>query len=74
MSEKCDEEIYKNGAGVAVLSGPSGVIEAIVKTASSRCGEKMDWYYVGGRALVKTLGDAQKAAKAIHSCMPESLQ
>lgn len=70
MGEQCDEEIYKNGTGVVVLEGRSKVVEAIVQTASMQSGIKMDWHYVAGRAMVKTLGDAAEARKAIESVTP----
>jgi hypothetical protein len=70
---QCDGSIYKNGSVVGWLSGQSDVIEAIVVSASSHVGIKMDWHYIGGRACVKTLGNVEKATTALKACMPELL-
>lgn len=50
-------------AHVATISGPSIVIEIIVKVASVECGIPMDWNYVGGRGIIWT-----KNQKNIKNC------
>ncbi len=74
MSDKCNEEIYKKGSVVAMLSGCTSVIESIVVQASKDSGIEMDWHYFAVRGIIKTLGDVKLAASAINSCMPQNLE
>lgn len=67
--EPCNKKIYKEGKTVAVLTGPSRLIEAIVREAS-RTGPEMDWHFAAGRAIVKTLGDVDTAYKELQAVMP----
>lgn len=69
----CNQEIYEKGAVVAILDARSQVAEAVVKSASESSGIEIDWHYVAGRAVVKTLGDAVKAKRAIEFAMPSEL-
>ena len=63
----CDEDIYKNGDIVGVIDGTrSGIVEGLVYEASRESGIKMDWHYVAGRAVVKTLGDVERARDALQ--------
>lgn len=67
----CDHKIYSTGAFVAVMDGASAkLIERLVNEASEACCQKMDWHYMGGRAVVRTLGDVRKCRGAIVAFMP----
>ena len=68
--DKCDHEIYEKGNVVAILIGGKMAIEGMVQEAS-RYGPKMDWHYVAGRAVVKTLGDVDEARKALREELPQ---
>jgi len=57
---------------VAILAGPSLVIESVVAKAEQSSGIKMDWCYQGGRAFVQALGDRKKARSAIYCAIPNS--
>jgi len=57
---------------VAMLSGPSICIEAIVFSACKDSGIDMDWCFLGGRAIVYSLGDVEESKKAIFHATPES--
>jgi len=59
---------------VAILSGPSIVIEAIVYKASKNSGIPMDWGFSMGRAFVHAIGDVNKAAAAIRDVWPCRMQ
>ena len=61
---------FNSAECVAILHGPSVVIEAVVFTASEKSGIPMDWGYCGGRAAVYALGDATKARSALASALP----
>ncbi len=58
---------------VASLSGSCAVIECIVQEASHKSGIKMDWDYVGGRAMIHADGDPDKAREELIWCMPTGL-
>lgn len=69
----CDSSISKEGVQIAIVAGPSVVIEIIVKKASINCNIPMDWHYVGGRGVVYAKGteeDIQKAKLELRVCMP----
>lgn len=57
---------------VAMLAGPSVVVEVIVRNASLNSGHEMVWGYVGGRALVHSLGDRIECRSAIFYAFPVS--
>jgi hypothetical protein len=68
----CDQEVYKNGAHVFTThSIPSNAMEGWVKQVAERSGQRVDWHFVGGRAVVKALGDIPKVMQAIEDLMPE---
>lgn len=67
--DPCDNDIYKNGSVVMVVQGGMLAIDGFVAEAS-RLGVKMDWHYVGGRAVVKTLGDVSIARDNLKNSMP----
>lgn len=69
--EKCDEEIYAHGTPIAMIAGSSLDIQEIVEEASSLSGIQMDWHYVAGRGVIKTLGDAKLAYHWLSLCMPQ---
>ena len=73
LASSCDEDIYKNGKVVAMLSGEARAIESLVAEANRVTEHKMDWHYFGGRAIVKTLGDVVEADKALRGAYPEWL-
>ena len=64
----CDTDIYKNGKVVMIIAGGSEMIEAAVIEASI-IGPTMDWYFAGGRAVVKTLGDTCDAFDALNTVL-----
>lgn len=52
----CDPDIYENGNVIAIMTGPSTAIEAIVVRVRQLTNVRIDWHYVGGRGVVKVLG------------------
>lgn len=70
MSLKMNPDIYKNGVIIGVMVGSTEAIEAIVKEASEKSGQPIDWHRAVGRAVVKTTGDTVAATQALHSAIP----
>jgi len=59
---ECDKKVYKKGEHIAtIINLESDEIERLVKSASNDSGQRIDWHYFGGRAVVKALGDLDKA-------------
>ena len=46
-------------------------MEGWVKKVAELSGQSVDWHFVGGRAVVKALGDLGKVAEAIEALRPE---
>ena len=59
---------------VAVLAGPAVVIEVVVQKAMKETGIRMDWGYIGGRAIVhadvQTEKEHNKAGEALQYNIP----
>jgi hypothetical protein len=59
----CRPDIFEEGEHVCTIAGvPARVIEAHVRAAADLTGEPVDWHYIGGRAVVRALGDTAKVA------------
>lgn len=53
----CDDEIYKHGDQVCVIAGSANAVERWVRGIASLANARVDWHYIGGRAVVLHLGD-----------------
>jgi hypothetical protein len=59
---------------VAVLCGPTEVIEAVVRRASDKSGLLMDWHFAGGRGIVRSWCNRDKCRSALYtSCVTSDL-
>ncbi len=68
----CDQEVFKDGHVVLIThSIPSQKFEAWVQKVAAFSGQRVDWHFVAGRAVVKALGDKARVHKAIEELMPE---
>jgi hypothetical protein len=68
----CDQEVFNKGKHVFTTHTiPSNAMEGWVKQVAERSGQRVDWHFVGGRAIVKALGDIPKVEQAIQDLMPE---
>ncbi|MCX6746147.1 MAG: hypothetical protein NTX00_03990 [Candidatus Parcubacteria bacterium] len=75
VKERCDPKVYKKGIHVFTThSIPSEKIEEWVKKIAQQSGQKVDWHYFAGRAIVKALGNIEKVRAAIKELMPEHEQ
>lgn len=77
--QDCNPEVFSDGKAVALLyqgKGRMWHIEALIREvarASDTVG-KTDWSYTAGRAIVRTVGDADKVSKAIVDLWPQYAQ
>ena len=68
----CDPEVFKKGKDIFMThSIPSNAMEGWVKKVANLSGQKVDWYFFGGRAIVKALGDCDKVVDVINQLLPE---
>lgn len=66
----CADDCYQS-KGILVVSGPRPtVLDAWCEAVREESGEKLDWHYMGGRAVFRSPGDYQKIAQAIHHLLP----
>ncbi len=54
-SEKCGQDVYKNGKVIGFFNMPKAKAEEFCKSMTEQTGQKHDWHYVGGRVCVKAL-------------------
>lgn len=68
----CDTEVYNKGETIFVTHTiGSEEIEKWVKKIAKKSGQKVDWFFMGGRAVVKCVGNFDKARKALAELKPE---
>lgn len=68
----CDDEIYRTGSVVFQTYGvSSNRMESWVKNIARDSGQRVDWLFVAGCAVVKAIGDLAAVHKSIESNMPE---
>ena len=68
MSDKCDSDVYENGTRVFLTHTISAKdVEKWVKAVAEKSGQKVDWHYVGGRAVILALGDLEKVYDALSA-------
>lgn len=73
-SEKCDREVYENGRAICMLVAPKAKIEKWVQSIATESKQRVDWYYMAGRAVVLFLGKRAKVAAAINKLPPPSAE
>lgn len=62
----CDLDIFEVGKVVKMLAGvKSAAMEVWINRVRKASGERVDWHYAAGRAVVKYVGDGSKVAAAI---------
>lgn len=74
--DRCDQEVWEKGIGVFLITGgTSQAIEGLVQRCASDLGLKVDWNYIGGRAIVRVIGDESvqtQVAEWMESNLPMS--
>lgn len=68
IHEPCDQKVFDKGTVIAVFELGSDAMEAVVKDKRKYHPDvKIDWHYMGGRAVVKALGETNDVAAAFQS-------
>lgn len=68
----CDDEVFRSGTHIFTThSIPSNAMEGWVREVAERSGQRVDWYFVAGRAVVKALGDIVAVRVAVKELMPK---
>ena len=55
MTDKCDDEVYKNGTSLGLFNMTKAEAEEYCKKQTEEKGYKHDWHYVAGRVHIKAL-------------------
>lgn len=71
MSDRCDQEVFENGASLLAIDGWAKDVEPWVQRVAEQSGQRVDWHYSGGRAHVLVLGDHAAATRAAQELAPE---
>jgi hypothetical protein len=67
----CDKDIYLNGTVVLITHTiPSNAMERWVQAVNRISGQSVDWYYLQGKAIVKTTGNVSMVKEAIEYLKP----
>lgn len=68
----CARDIMERGEAVFIThSIPSNAMERWVRSIAERSFQRVDWHFVGGRAVVLAIGDLDLVREAIETLMPE---
>lgn len=63
----CDQEIYSSGEVMCVIRDvTSNKMEQWVKRIAAESGQRVDWHYVAGAAVMKALGDTKAVCAAME--------
>jgi len=70
--DQCDREVFKTGIAVMVTHTiSSNDVEAWVRKVAEYSGQKVDWHYMGGRAVIRAVGDIDAVDAVIQELLPE---
>lgn len=65
---QCEQDIFQDGEVVFITNTIGSVqIENWIVKIREESKQKIDWYFAGGRAVIKTLGDIAVIKKAISN-------
>jgi len=75
MVEEMEQEIFEKGQAVFISHSINTTqFEEWVKKVAALSGQRVDWHFMGGRAVVRCLGDAEKVKQAILDLFDEHEQ
>lgn len=70
--EKCDPTVYEIGTVVFLTNTiRTKRMEPWIRNVRARSGQPVDWHWIGGRAVVKAMGDLDKVREAIIALRAE---
>ena len=67
----CNPNIFKKGTAVFITDLPAEDAESWVKEVAQASGQPVDWSYMGGRVVVKALGDLDRVKAAITALLSQ---
>lgn len=62
-TDQCDNKVFERGQVILMIDAPKAEIENLCRAVTKATKCKVDWSYMGGRAIVRHLGD-RAAVKA----------
>lgn len=69
---RCDPEVYSKGTTVGLTHTiASCAMEKWVQKVAKESDQRVDWFFMGGRAVIRALGDLEKVREAIQKLLPE---
>jgi hypothetical protein len=69
----CDADVFAHGEPICMTYGiSSNRMESWVRQVAEKSGQRVDWYSVGKRAVVKAIGDIDKVAASARELIPEA--
>ncbi len=64
----CAADVFQTGTTVCIVAGGSAkLIERFVQELADLSGQKVDWNYVGGRGVVRAIGDIEAVREALST-------
>ncbi len=64
----CDSNVFENGVHICTIGGPSAAeLEAWIRLVRVLSQQNVDWHFIGGRAVVKFLGDGNIVRRVISA-------
>jgi hypothetical protein len=73
-TERCDPEVYERGEFLCVLHARKEQVESWCQLVAALSGNRVDWSYVAGRAVVKFLGNKTNMAELMESLTPRMVR
>ena len=70
----CNDVIYTEGKMVLMVAGKKEPVEEFVQYVSNKTGCPVDWHYVGGRAIIKTMSEnVEKVVSFLNTLSSEEI-
>lgn len=66
----CSDDVYKKGTVLFVTNSiPSNAMEGWVQSVAKDSNQPVDWHFMGGRAVIKALGDLNAVKASMRKLM-----
>jgi len=74
--QPCDPEIFESGQTVVIWPpfAGSNAIERHVQKIARLSGQRVDWFFAGGRVVVRAIGDMERVMEALRDMEPARLK